>query len=105
MKKIAIRFLMTLAVLSAMLPLTSHAFNLRDFGQQVGANILQQQQQQAQQNRQQCIAQCDNDGTCMHGCAEGYPTQNQQQRVDIGCMTRCADAGSSYQFCQSRCGY
>ena len=106
MKKMAIRFLMViLTVGSGILPLTSHAFDLRGFGLAIGANIQQQQQQEAQKNRQQCIVQCNNDGTCMHGCAEAYPIQNQQLQVDIGCMTRCGEAGSNYQFCQSKCSY
>jgi hypothetical protein len=95
MKKIA--SFITIALLATCMS-SAQAFRLGDIATEAGRQIPLQQ-------RQQCINNCGNDGMCMQGCAAAYPLPNQQPRVDIACMTTCAEAGSSMDFCRSHCSY
>jgi len=81
------------------------ALDLRGIALGTGQQLEVQQQQQIANMRQQCFANCNNNGNCMQGCVAAYPQSGQPPRTDLSCMTRCAEAGSAYQFCQSRCSY
>ena len=99
MFKALVVFFFAISVLNAV------ALDLRGIGLGMGQQIELQQQQQGTNLRQQCFANCNNNGNCMQGCAAAYPQNTQQQRTDLSCMTRCAEAGSAYDFCKSRCSY